>query len=292
MTKTPAMVLGIYNEVGSLDPGKWANFLITSGPIFNANTTIYQNWIRGSKYIIKDEASGQVATYKLAVNFPTGTATYTLEVKKSDSAILIAKDTMNSKFSFDGKMVKLDYAPFTPRQKDIQTDYQKPDDQQQPPVTGKGSREEPLPASAIRLSGVSNGRQWNGTGVDSAGTTFTWTATRVKETDAVRIAVRKQKIPLLESSFFHSNHLAGRMDSNQRQETILIKNATVWTNESEGVIQNADVLIKNGKMAGVGKNLSDASARVIDGVASMLLLALLMSILILLLLLSMKAGKA
>ena len=50
-----------------------------------------------------------------------------------------------------------------------------------------------------------------------------------------------------------------------KQETILIKNATVWTNEKEGVLQNTDVLIKNGKIAGVGKNLSDAGAKVIDG---------------------------
>lgn len=50
-----------------------------------------------------------------------------------------------------------------------------------------------------------------------------------------------------------------------KQENILIKNATVWTNEKEGVMQNADVLIKNGKITAVGKNLSDASARVIDG---------------------------
>ncbi|NCU03217.1 MAG: amidohydrolase, partial [Chitinophagaceae bacterium] len=50
-----------------------------------------------------------------------------------------------------------------------------------------------------------------------------------------------------------------------KQETILIKNATVWTNEKEGVLQNTDVLIKNGKIAAVGKNLSDAGAKVIDG---------------------------
>jgi imidazolonepropionase-like amidohydrolase len=54
-------------------------------------------------------------------------------------------------------------------------------------------------------------------------------------------------------------------DQAPKQETILIKNATVWTNEKEGILQNADVLIKNGKIAAVGKNLSDASARVIDG---------------------------
>ena len=31
------------------------------------------------------------------------------------------------------------------------------------------------------------------------------------------------------------------------------------------MLQNTDVLIKNGKIAGVGKNLSDAGAKVIDG---------------------------
>src|SRR5215204_1356364 len=35
LTKTPASVLGVYDQVGSLDAGKLANFVITSGPIFN-----------------------------------------------------------------------------------------------------------------------------------------------------------------------------------------------------------------------------------------------------------------
>ncbi|MHA4893917.1 amidohydrolase family protein [Pedobacter sp. PWIIR3] len=48
------------------------------------------------------------------------------------------------------------------------------------------------------------------------------------------------------------------------QETILLKNATVWTNEKEGILQNADVLIENGKIKAVGKNLSAGNAKVID----------------------------
>ncbi len=46
---------------------------------------------------------------------------------------------------------------------------------------------------------------------------------------------------------------------------MLIKNATVWTNEKEGKLENTDVLLQNGKIAKVGKNLSDGSVRVIDG---------------------------
>ncbi len=48
------------------------------------------------------------------------------------------------------------------------------------------------------------------------------------------------------------------------QETVLLKNATVWTNEKEGILQNADVLIENGKIKAVEKNLDAGNARVID----------------------------
>ena len=47
-------------------------------------------------------------------------------------------------------------------------------------------------------------------------------------------------------------------------QAYLIKNATVWTSEKEGILQQTDVLVKNGKIAKVGKNLSDASAKIID----------------------------
>ncbi len=43
LTKTPATTLGIYDQVGSIEAGKWANFLITSGPVFQEETTINEN---------------------------------------------------------------------------------------------------------------------------------------------------------------------------------------------------------------------------------------------------------
>jgi imidazolonepropionase-like amidohydrolase len=49
-----------------------------------------------------------------------------------------------------------------------------------------------------------------------------------------------------------------------KPETLLFKNATVWTNEAEGILENTDVLIKNGKISKIGKDLSDATATVID----------------------------
>src|SRR5690606_27445934 len=44
-----------------------------------------------------------------------------------------------------------------------------------------------------------------------------------------------------------------------------IKNATIWTNEAEGVLENADVLLAGGKIKAVGQGLSAGGAMVIDG---------------------------
>src|SRR5690606_12008059 len=50
-----------------------------------------------------------------------------------------------------------------------------------------------------------------------------------------------------------------------KAETVLIKNATVWTNEADGILENADVLLADGKIKAVGKDLPAAGATVIDG---------------------------
>lgn len=41
-----------------------------------------------------------------------------------------------------------------------------------------------------------------------------------------------------------------------KQQNIHIKNATIWTSDEQGVIENGDMLIRNGKIDKVGKNLS------------------------------------
>jgi imidazolonepropionase-like amidohydrolase len=48
-------------------------------------------------------------------------------------------------------------------------------------------------------------------------------------------------------------------------ETILIKNVTVWTSEAAGILENTDVLLKDGKIAEIGKNLKARRATEIDG---------------------------
>jgi imidazolonepropionase-like amidohydrolase len=267
LTKTPAMILGVYDKVGSLDAGKLANFLITNGPLFNEKTNILYNYVQGIKYGVKSD-DNITGTYALTVNALSGAEKFTLDVKSSNSVIMYGKDTLNTRFSFDGKQIKLSYAPIQKRQRPTMgggsdTTLKRPGGF--PGGFGGGAQAQTLPATATRLSGISNGTEWNGTGVDSAGNNFTWTAVFIKTAEVKTDSVRKKDTPVVGKVTYPFLPYGWNEASQPRQETILIRNATVWTSEKEGVLQNTDVLIKNGKIAAVGKNLNEPGARVIDG---------------------------
>ena len=66
-------------------------------------------------------------------------------------------------------------------------------------------------------------------------------------------------------SIWHPNMAYGWKDFPPQSSTMLIKNATVWTNEEEGILNNTDILIENGKIISVGQNLeAPKNAQIID----------------------------
>jgi hypothetical protein len=219
LTTTPASVLGVSNMVGSLDEGKLANFLITTGNVFSEKTSIIENWIQGDKYVVKsDKWKDAAGNYMLSVQSAQGTKSYTLQVKSASVANVIATDTVTSKFTFDGKMVKINFAP------------------------EKKSR------NMIRLSGMSNGDVWNGYGEDNEGNKLTWTASLTSAVAEAKIDSAKKKEPSKLGAVTYPFTAFGWTEA-PKQESILFKNATVWTNEAEGKLENTDVLVKDGKIA-------------------------------------------
>jgi imidazolonepropionase-like amidohydrolase len=267
LTKTPANLLGVYDKVGSLETGKVANFLISSGPIFAEKTTLLQNWVAGDKFSVKDDQWFDVkGNYTLSINTANGPVKYTLDVKNTSTANVIGKDTLTGKFSFDGKMVKLSFSPVPGR---------KP--QANPAAAGATN---PAPqgmgmggggfsrgggnATVYRLSGVSYGNTWSGYGEDTAGNKVTWSARFDSAYNAPSDSVKKRQGPTQRLAKVTYPFDGYGWEEAPKQETILIKNATIWTNEKEGKIENADLLIKDGKIAKVGKNISETGARTID----------------------------
>lgn len=256
LTKTPATWLNMYNKVGSLEVGKLANFVITNGTIFNEKTTIHHNYIQGEKYVVKEDNWSSInGNYALTLNSANGKEEFVLNVKSPTEISVIGKDTLVGKVTYDGKMVKLNFAP-APKRRPMG-------------MGGFGGNRPSAPATSTangyRLSGVNANGVWQGTGVDSLGNAFTWTATNTDLTVAKPDSTKPKAMPKLGNSIFPFAAYGVTEDQVPKKETILIKNATVWTSEKEAVLENTDVLLQEGKIAKIGKNLSNANARIIDG---------------------------
>ena len=284
LTKNPAVVVHAYDELGSLETGKLANFIITNGPVFDDKTIILENWIQGEKYDINDgEWNNIPAIYNLVITSQAGIVNnYTLSVKSSSSATIIGKDTLSSKFSLNGKLVNINFSPVTPPKKNrheitaSDNNMQKVDsisnknivaEEGHQKYAGHPGRKSPATAEdsgpLIRLSGVINTEGWTGNGVDISGNMLYWTATMLKENIPKEDTANKKKTPI-EGKISYPFGAYG-WETMPVQQDILIKNTTVWTSEKEGVLQNTDVLVKNGKIAGIGKNLGASATIIIDG---------------------------
>jgi imidazolonepropionase-like amidohydrolase len=236
LTKTPATLLSMYDKVGSLDAGKIANFLITSGPLFAEKTVIYQNWIQGNKYTVKDEGwKDYRGNYNLVINKEM----YQLELKgeaAKPTASIIGKDTVKAELILNDRMVKLNI------------NFKKDS------------------ASSVRLSGVMSDSTWTGTGQFVTGKWLSWTASKTSELEPSIDTTKKKKndaIATIEGAVTYPFNGYG-YKAMPTQENILIKNATVWTSDAAGKLLNTDVLVKSGKIAAIGKNLTDATAIIVD----------------------------
>jgi len=236
LTKTPATQIGVYDQVGSLEIGKLANFIITTEPVFSSNAKIIENWVQGKKYEVNaSEWTNLAGKYKVTVQGGSNSTDYNLEVKKDLSAQIIGQDTLAAKLTVNESIIKLSF----------------------PNKKGRG-------AEQIRLGGMIIGNSWSGVGADVAGNKTTWTATLVGQMNAAPERKRDNDSTKALAKVTYP-FLGFGNEALPAQETILIKNATVWTSEKEGVLQNTDVLVKGGKIAKVGTNLSEPAAKVIDG---------------------------
>jgi len=237
LTTTPAQLLNVADQVGSLKKGMLANFIVTTGKIFDEKTIIHQNWVQGEPYSIKaldtKDFSGNYnltvgpQSYKLEVSGEAGS--HKTKVGTTDSTLVDGAAT------FGSDLITLSFKP-----------------------TKQST-------SSIRLSGWSEETGWKGKGQLADGTWITWSANRTGDLTAkaaTKPAATDTKDDLGKVTYPFGAHGYTALPVT---ETLLVKNATVWTNEGEGILQGTDVLIKDGKISKVGKNLSDPAAKVIDG---------------------------
>lgn len=241
LTVIPAQILGKSDKIGSLKNGSYANFLITSGDIFDTKTTLFENWVQGQKNIIENRNIVDITgKYQFSIAGETYEMNLTGESKKLNSDINSNNKKRGSKISYTDDWVNI---AFTTQDSTKQEFIR---------VIANVDANKNLIGKAILPNGSETSffAKQTESKKDSNGNSKKDSPDSKKNTNTV-------------SPITFPNNGYGFKEL-PKAETLLFKNATVWTNEKDGILENTDVLIKNGKIAQVGKNLSDRSAHVID----------------------------
>jgi imidazolonepropionase-like amidohydrolase len=239
LTQTPAELMKVANRLGSLDKGKVANFIITDGNIFEKGTKIHHNWVSGKPFVLSTmEKESLAGDYGLSVNGEG----YALKVKedghKFKMTIIVDDSTkINVKNKVENGRITMS---FTPHEK----------------------------KNLVRLSGTIENDKWSGSGEDTKGDWVSWNVTPRRPAENMEEEEKKDKKDREDSPERMGQvtypFMAYGWKTRPEAKTYLLKNGTVWTNEAEGILENADVLIRNGKIVQVGKNLSANGAIEVD----------------------------
>ena len=236
LTTVPASILGKSDVLGSLKNGAYANFLITSGDIFEKETTLYENWIKGDKTVVEDMTTKDIrGNYTTSINGSTYDISISGEISKLKATVKSGDVTLGSKLTYKDDWVNLT-------------------------ITGVDAKNKEFTRLSSR---VSDSDALSGKAILPNGNEVAFTAKKSSKADAKKKKTDDDKTDLEMVPVTFPNTAYG-FNSLPKQETMLFKNATVWTNEAEGILKNTDVLIKNGKIEAIGKDLKARGAKVID----------------------------
>ena len=225
LTTIPASLINMSNKLGTLESGKIANFIITSSDIFE-DGVIYENWINGKKHIVNKKEKYDISGY------------YTFKSKKiNNSKVIIKGQQKNVKISINN----LDSAN----------------------LTGKISGDNfnfSLPNGHFRANGdIINNDTIIGFYQDENGNIFDFLLSK----DSVLKADNNKKDSDITNKIIQSNipevwlpNKSNGFRSLPIAQPVLFKNATVWTNEKQGIINNTDVIIDKGKIVAIGTLLN------------------------------------
>ncbi|NJW51618.1 amidohydrolase family protein [Salinimicrobium oceani] len=235
LTTVPARVLGKEGQLGTLKEGAWANFIITSGDYFEKETTIFENWVQGERAVIEDlNLVNLNGTYNVKVGGDTYVVAISGETTQPKAEVKLNNHKIGSKISYKNNWLNmLLSAPDTTK-----AEYTR------------------LSAKIVEVPKSFGGKAILGDGKETS-----FTATRTAEASADKNKKETEYPEVMPVSF---PNMAYGFESLPKQQDLLFKNATVWTNEEQGILENADVLVRNGKIAQVGKDLNARGATVID----------------------------
>ncbi|MDQ3140671.1 MAG: amidohydrolase family protein [Bacteroidota bacterium] len=240
MSLGPAEWLGIDDKLGSLTVGKMANFIVTDGLLFEAKTKILECWTKGIQHVFEP------------INKNIGKGNYLLNIQ--DSIYRVS-------FNIQEKINHIEvYGSDSTKHKltlDFSGEY----------VQGKFVRKQS--GEYTLLSGTRSNNTISGEALLENGKWSKWRMTPDSSLGLQLKSAVKQENKSEENQDTVGTVIYPFMAYGWKEKptklNYLIKNVTVWTCEKEGKLKGIDVLIKNGKIDRIGKNISVKGIEIIDG---------------------------
>ena len=251
LTDIPAKMIGKDALMGSLDDGKLASFNVFEGNPFIADAPILEAWHLGERMVLKTaqklNALGHFSLIINGTNFqldisgtkdkPTGKVYYTEEKIEKKKKII---DTISS------------IVDITINQSDISMSFQFSNQLGGYQLHGKLKRD---------------GDIIEGDLLQPDGNWGAWAAIRKPSSVPKASESDKDKISSAPDPKSWMPNLAYGQLSTYSDTSIVFKNTTVWTNEEDGIIENAWVVCFGGKIIAVSKDTVPIppNAIIIDG---------------------------
>ncbi|MDA1383002.1 MAG: amidohydrolase family protein, partial [Bacteroidetes bacterium] len=233
MTEVPAKLLGVSDLVGTIKQGLKANIIVADGPLFDSDTKLVEHWVGGSPTIMQDRDAVDISgEYDISFG-GYGDELKQISVTEGWKAEEVINDTTKKKVS-----ITLDNRTI---------------------VLGFDSETGPL-----RLTGNvwMDSRIWEGSAQMSDGTWASWSAVKIDSqdmkvvTDSTRTEDTTQES--LGEVFYPFTAYGSPKDPSTvvPEKAVVIRGATVWTCENDGILNDTDVLLYKGKIAAVGSRLN------------------------------------
>jgi imidazolonepropionase-like amidohydrolase len=231
VTTVPAKMLGLDARLGTLAPGRIANLTVTRGALFDGGK-VREVWVDGNRYeVAKDETA---LAGKWALDWGHGPHPFEIATEKDTTITLIAgPDTVKAR----DIRIKGQRAQFTMQLHD-------------------------QPAEVFDLTAANDGL---GGTLTVAGVGAHHVSGRPSKRDE-----KKERGPASDSLVLAAGVMGDpepwRAPAPLSPAAVIVRNTTIWTAGPQGTLQGADLLVQDGKVAAVGRNLTvPKGALVIDG---------------------------
>lgn len=240
LTVNPANVLGIGETHGTLEEGKVANFIVSNGDLFQRNSTINDVWVDGQHYRVNSAAANDVRGEWMATspnNMLSGPFTISGTSGSLEGALTAGDEEVDlSSVSFHDLSKRFRFS-----------------------LSGDDMD------GVIRVTASLSGDELSGWAELSDGQRVAWTAERTSsaetdEPEEVSFPDRDLELANIRPAMEY-----GVESIPEQPSAILVRNATIWTMGEQGILENADLLLRDGEVAEVGQDLSTPrNAVVID----------------------------